>query len=499
MITCNNLWDIFFSFKDAVYLVVQRLSFLEEKVRKLEARPLEECPEPKPTSNYSSAHAFRNFKTGKAGNAGGVKRGYVTSSPTTPKKAKLLPRPVAPSPNYPFKPSVKILPRDPNAPSPMKKANEQDQQKEATKTKQTEDSNTIKADAKVDAPTVDDKIADSKTTETTSKGSEVVLGQDEIKEEPDAEKMDTSVLESPEKKQQDDSQVPPDGTSKTDEDKLIVDESNIPSSQESAITDSSAGTPALDIVKEEVESENADAASIGEDGLPILEDATADMDEDLGDESGQDDGDMDVDQKPVLPLDDELGGDISGSEASVSSLASSSSKPRLSTRRRQAAAAASSSTAAEKATEEEKPVMYTARGRRHTVPRRYAEFTGHDNVVSILKSQQRAEKTAAAAGTSKSSRRQAVTPTKSQDAPPPKIKKMVKSTKTPSPKKLPALTDSDGEGEPGPSKKKSGAGAVSNDRPPCVDALVDRVMAREVDSDGMVSTTRQVYFVLQVS
>lgn len=478
-------------FKDAVYLVVQRLSFLEEKVRKLEARPLEEVPEPKPTSNYSSAHAFRNFKTNKAGNAGsGVKRGYVTSSPTTPKKAKLLPRtPAAPSPNYPFKPSVKILPRDPNVPSPIKKAAEQDQQKDASKTKQSEDPNANKADVKVDATTVEDKVSDSKASETTSKGSEVVLGEDEIKEEPDTEKMDTDVVDSPEKTQQDDGQVPPDGTSKNDQDKVVVDESNIPSSQESAITDSSAGNPAIDAVKEEVESENADNASVGEDGLPILEDATADLDEDLGDESGQDDGDMDIDQKPELPLDDELGGDISGSEASVSSLASSSSKPRLSTRRRQAATAASSSTAVEKTTEEEKPVMYTARGRRHTVPRRYAEFTGHDNVVSILKSQQRAEKTAAAAGSSKSSRRQAVTPTKSQDAPPPKIKKMVKSTKTPSPKKLPALTDSDGEGEPGPSKKKSGAPAISNDRPPCVDALVDRVMAREVDSDGMVSLT----------
>lgn len=482
-------------FADAVYLVMQRVKFLEEKVKKLEARPLEEIPEPKPTSNYSSAHAFRNLKGGKGssgGGGGGVKRGYVSASPTTPKKAKMIPRPVAPSSNYPFKPSVKILPRDPNMPSPIKiKDKEPDPPKVILSINQSED--TTKSEIKKETQDKE-KEGEVKIAEAPAVVAEGAVGMDKKNDKEDEslpENMEIDKITNG----KDVDGVAAEGAVNVDTEKP-TSQAELPASQESVSTEILSGTVVADVeVKEEIADnleELSDKQMAEDDTLPQLEDATADIpDEEMEDESGQEEGDMEVEQKPVVPLDDE-GGDVSGSEASASSLASSSSKPRLSTRRRQAAMAASTSTTtAEKATEEEKPVMYTARGRRHTVPRRYAEFTGHDNVVSILKSQQRAEKTAAA-GSSKSTRRQAVTPTKPQDTPP-KIKKMVKSTKTPSPKKLPILTDSDGEGEPGTSKKKSGPSTAASERPPCVDALVDRVMTREVDSDGMVNTLRLRY------
>lgn len=97
---------------------------------------------------------------------------------------------------------------------------------------------------------------------------------------------------------------------------------------------------------------------------------------------------------------------------------------------------------------EEKQVTYTTRGRRHTLPRRYAEFTGHDNVASILKSQQRASGTNAG-----------------------KTKKVyIEKPKTPTkPKAAP---------KPVTPKKPDGS------RPECVYKLIADVQAKEVDESG---------------
>jgi hypothetical protein len=108
--------------------------------------------------------------------------------------------------------------------------------------------------------------------------------------------------------------------------------------------------------------------------------------------------------------------------------------------------------------EDEPVVTYTTRGRRHTLPRRYAEFTGHDNVASILKSQQRA---AASQGSKpkKQALEKSKTPTKAKASPVPKPI---------TPKKAPA----DGT------------------RPEVVYELITKVQNKEVDEAGNVSFDR---------
>ncbi|ODM89968.1 hypothetical protein Ocin01_16714 [Orchesella cincta] len=492
---------------DAVYLVCQRVKFLEEKVKKLEARPYEDMGELKPTSNYSSTHAFRNYKTqGKGSGSGGVKRTYGNASPSTPKKPKLIPRPAPPSSNYPFKPSVKILPKDPNATTPVKKetveqadlakasstpkkpaAVEEKEKETVTKQESSEGKEQPEAEKSTETETKDsaddivkDKVlaeeSQSESKETTSETMEVDKTAGETAKE------DNSSNEQQETKEKTVEETPEDVAAE------------LPIIKQEDLSGDEIGDADEDALSNVVGDKSATASekeSLAAEDALLFDDSAPGADDMMEFESGQEESEMEIEQKPVIPLEEDLGGDVSGSEASVSSFASSSSKPRLSTRRKKGAmmaAIASSSGSTGKNSEEEKPVMYTARGRRHTVPRRYAEFTGHDNVVSILKSQQRAEKTAAA-GNSKGGKRQSLTPTKTHDTPP-RIRKMVKTPKTPSPKK--ALTDSEGDGDVREGKKKSSGGGASSssalplDRPPCVDVLVDKVMGREVDSDGMV-------------
>ncbi|CAL8094365.1 unnamed protein product [Orchesella dallaii] len=488
----------------AVYLVCQRVKFLEEKVKKLEARPYEDMGELKPTSNYSSSHAFRNFKgQGKSSGGGGVKRTYGNSSPSTPKKPKLIPRPAPPSSNYPFKPSVKILPKDPNAVTPSKKdtSEQLDLAKASSSPKKSVAVEEKEPESKQESIDGKEQVLDEKSvsSENQAKESSDDNAKDKVTPDPQDESKDTTVEGMDIEKSAVD--IPKEDSTSADQQEKPVEESSVEAAaaemsvikQEDMSADEAIGEDAVPEVLGEKSVAASEKESLSEDAL-LFDDSAPVADDMMEFESGQEESEMEIEQKPVLPLEEDLGGDISGSEASVSSLASSSSKPRLSTRRKKGAmaAAAAASGGTGKHSEEEKPVMYTARGRRHTVPRRYAEFTGHDNVVSILKSQQRAEKSAAAAasaaGSSKGGKRQSVTPTKTQDTPP-RIRKMVKTPKTPSPKKA-ALTDSDGDGDFREGKKKSGSGSSSStlpqDRPPCVDVLVDKVMGREVDSDGMV-------------
>lgn len=474
---------------DAVYLLIQRLKVLEEKVKTLEARPFEDISEAAPTSNYSSAHAFRNFRGRKVATAGAVKRGYAASAPTTPKKAKMAARPTPPSATYPFKPSVKILPRDPNTPSPIKKevvlvaASTASPSKSVSPTKPNEK-------IAVASPEVAE-TSETKTKENKEGHGNIILGETPESGSGQSQTIDeqatpvkVEVIETPDNQSQisgieDTNKNADDGLSKPTHDEDVKPEIS------EITSDSEQLTQKLDMIEEPtatsedlVKSEKMSEEGEGE--IPQLEEVMPDDAMDIESEL------EDADQKPTVPMEEDPG-DVSGSEASVSSLASSSSKLRLSTRRQAAAAATVTSGGnAGKEPEDEKPVMYTARGRRHTVPRRYAEFTGHDNVVSILKSQQRAEKSA---GTTKGGKRQTVVSSKLPDTPP-KIKKMVKSSKTPSPKKATMFADSDGEGEGqtsgGSAKKKSTQSGAVSERPASVDALVERVMAREVDSDGMV-------------
>lgn len=96
-------------------------------------------------------------------------------------------------------------------------------------------------------------------------------------------------------------------------------------------------------------------------------------------------------------------------------------------------------------------VTYTTRGRRHTLPRRYAEFTGHDNVASILKSQQRAS------GSNSGKVRKAV----------------VEKPKTPS--------------KPRPPPKVTTPKKADGSRPECVYKLIADVQGKEVDEQGNIT------------
>lgn len=493
---------LYFVCADAVYLVIQRMKFLEERVKKLEARPYEETYEPKPTSNYSSAHAFRNFK-GKPGPASsGVKRTYgASSAPTTPKKAKVVARSTTPQ-TYSYKPSVKILPRDPNATTPVKKPteNRDSPSKIVSPIKLNEEVKVVvkvEMDAPPDAETQKEAQATQKQTNVKDENQQdntEILVQVETSSAGDAEDTKTAldekmeVVENKEGKQSNNSIE----TNKTDD----AENNGTPEKDESTGTASSEKEiPKLPEETEKTESQTNEkqddvvAKEPTQDDSDHLEEvAGAPMDIGMDMDSEQELDDEEVEQKPEIPFEDD---DISGSEASASSLTFTPGpgpgRPRLSTRRQ---AAASSSTT-DKTTDEEKPVMYTARGRRHTVPRRYAEFTGHDNVVSILKSQQKAEKSTERTGPGRPGRKPGSSKLKGS---PPKMKKMVKTPKTP--KKVQPQFDSDGDLDltdgGTPPKKKAGTSTVPIEKPPCVDALVDRVMAREVDSDGMVGS----YFIL---
>jgi len=194
------------------------------------------------------------------------------------------------------------------------------------------------------------------------------------------------------------------------------------------------------VLKQEIgDSEGSDGGDKAE-ALPDDEDSATYSQEDMEMEDDDDDEDYEdesVDRKPTINQEGVVVEGIVG--------------------RRSGRGVKRSANAALEKDDDEPVVTYTTRGRRHTLPRRYAEFTGHDNVASILKSQQRA---AASQG--------------------PKLKKQipaVEKIKTPTKQKATPVA------KPTPPKKPVADGT----RPEIVYELITKVQNKEVDEEGNVS------------